>query len=282
MNVSIARRPHPVSTTVLAAVFSLIAAVWLFPYVVLVLTSVKDQGFMLSHGVFALPDRIVLKNFTDAFIGAGLGRFLKNSFLITLTKVPAGIFISALAAYAISKHRFPGRRALYFYFIVGLAIPIQVTLLPLNVLLKNLHLLNSLVGLFLPYVAFGLSVEIMVMRGFFQTVPNEILDSARLDGSGEWHTFSNIMLPLSVPALAALCILDFLWTWNEFLMALIFIQSPQWETLPLGLMYFQGQYSTRWALLCAGVVLGIIPVIVVYVSLQKYFTAGIYAGALKS
>lgn len=270
-----------IATTLILLVLTAVAVIWVFPYVMLLLTSVKSQGFLLKHNIFALPDRIQLSNFKDAFTSAGLGTFVKNSFIIAIVKVPTGILLAALAAYSISKHGFRGRRAVYFYFVIGLAIPIQVTLLPLNILLKNLHMLNSLMALFFPYIAFGLPFQIMVMRGFFLTVPNELIDAARIDGSAEAQIFFGIMIPLAVSALAALVILDFLATWNEFLMALIFLQSPKNETLPLGLMYFQGQYSTRWSLLCAGVVLGILPVVIVYFALQRYFTAGIYAGAIK-
>ncbi|HTP59269.1 MAG TPA: carbohydrate ABC transporter permease [Spirochaetia bacterium] len=281
MAVVVNRRAHAIATVVILVVLLALAVIWVFPYVMLLLTSVKSQGFLLKHSIFALPDKIYLSNFVDAFVSAGLGRFVKNSFLISVVKVPIGILVAALAAYSISKHSFRGRRMLYFYFVIGLAIPIQVTLLPLNILLRDLHLLNSLAALFFPYIAFGLPFQIMVMRGFFLTVPNELVDAARIDGSSEARIFVSIMMPLAVSALAALVILDFLATWNEFLMALIFIQSPRNETLPLGLLYFQGQYSTRWNLLCAGVVLGILPVLVVYFALQRYFTAGIYSGAVK-
>jgi len=274
-------KTHAIKVVLLVTILAALALVWLYPYFILLITSLKSQADLFKYSILSFPRRIVLGNFAKAFFEAGLGLFIRNSLLITVVKVPVGIFVASLAAYTISKHRFRGRGFLYFFFVVGLAIPIQVTLLPLDILLKNLHLLNSIAALFFPYIAFGLPFEIMVMRGFFQTVPNELIDSGRIDGAKEWTIFSRIVIPLAVPALAALTILDFLATWNEFIMALIFIQNPEWDTLPLGLQAFQGQYSTQWALLCAGVIIGVLPVVIVYLALQRYFTAGIYAGAIK-
>ncbi len=281
MNAVVNSKTHAIKVALLIIVLTFFAAIWLYPYFILVITSLKGREDLFKYSILSLPRRIVPGNFVKAFTEAGLGLFIRNSLLISVVKVPIGIFVASLAAYAISKHRFLGRRFLYFFFIAGLAIPIQVTLLPLNILLKNLHLLNSIAALFFPYIAFGLPIQILVMRGFFQTVPNELIDSGRIDGAKEWTIFSRIVIPLALPALAALTILDFLATWNEFIMALIFIQNPEWDTLPLGLQAFQGQYSTQWSLLCAGVIIGVLPVVIVYLALQRYFTAGIYAGAIK-
>ncbi len=274
-------RTRAVKIALLIAVLTVLAVIWMYPYFMLLITSLKSRTDLFKYSILSFPKRIDIGNYARAFKEAGLGLFIRNSMLISVIKVPVGILISSLAAFTIAKHRFRGRRFLYFFFVVDLAIPIQVTLLPLNILLKDLHLLNSIAALFFPYIAFGLPIQILVMRGYFQTVPNEIIDSGRIDGAKEWTIFSRLMLPLAVPALAALTILDFLATWNEFIMALIFIQNPEWDTLPLGLQAFQGQYSAQWSLLCQRVIVGVLPVVIVYLALQRYFTAGIYAGAIK-
>ncbi|HUZ17966.1 MAG TPA: carbohydrate ABC transporter permease, partial [Spirochaetia bacterium] len=171
MNTVVNSKTRAIKIALLLLVLTFFAAIWLYPYFILVITSLKGREDLFKYSILSLPKRIVLANFSKAFTEAGLGLFIRNSVLISVVKVPAGIFIASLAAYAISKHRFRGRRFLYFFFVVGLAIPIQVTLLPLDILLKNLHLLNSIAALFFPYIAFGLPIQILVMRGYFQTVP---------------------------------------------------------------------------------------------------------------
>jgi raffinose/stachyose/melibiose transport system permease protein len=257
------------------------AFLWLFPFFIMILTSLKSQGDVISRGVFALPKKIVLKNFVRAWHTGQFSVFYRNSLLISLVKVPAGIFVASMAAYPLAKYRFRIRDSLFLFFLAGIGIPIHVTLLPLSLLLKHIGLLDTLAGLFFPYIAFGLPFQIMVCRGFFRGIPTELVDSARLDGCTEFRIYWNIILPLAKPAIAALFIIDFLATWNEFLMALIFIHSDKWKTIPLGLMLFQGQFGTSYPLINAGVLLSILPVLIIYILLQQYFVSGITTGALK-
>ena len=257
------------------------AFLWLFPFFIVMLTSIKSQGDIISRGVFALPKKIVLKNFIKAWDTGQFSVFYRNSLLISFIKVPAGIFIASMAAYPLAKYTFRLRDSLFLFFLAGIGVPIHVTLLPLSILLKNIGLLDSLAGLFFPYIAFGLPFQIMVCRGFFRSIPTELIDSARIDGCTEFRIYWNIILPLAKPAIAALFIIDFLATWNEFLMALIFIHSDKWKTIPLGLMLFQGQFASSYPLINAGVLLSILPVLIIYILLQQYFVSGITTGALK-
>ena len=257
------------------------AFLWLFPFFIMILTSLKSQGDIISRGVFALPKKIVLKNFIRAWDTGQFSVFYRNSFLISVVKVPAGIFVASMAAYPLAKYTFRLKDSLFLFFLAGIGIPIHVTLLPLTILLKNIGVLDTLAGLFFPYIAFGLPFQIMVCRGFFRGIPTELVDSARIDGCTEFRIYWNIILPLAKPAIAALFIIDFLATWNEFLMALIFIHSDKWKTIPLGLMLFQGQFGTSYPLVNAGVLLSILPVLIIYILLQQYFVSGITTGALK-
>lgn len=257
------------------------AFLWLFPFFIVILTSLKSQGDIISRGVFALPKKLVFKNFAKAWVTGQFSVFYRNSLLISIIKVPAGIFVASLAAYPLAKYDFRLRDSLFLFFLAGIAIPIHVTLLPLNLLLKQIGLLDSLAGLFFPYIAFGLPFQIMVCRGFFRGIPTELIDSARIDGCSNFKIYWKIILPLAKPAIAALFIIDFLATWNEFLMALIFIHSDKAKTIPLGLMLFQGQYASSYPLINAGVLLSILPVFIIYILLQRYFVSGITTGALK-
>jgi raffinose/stachyose/melibiose transport system permease protein len=253
----------------------------LFPFAIVVFTSLRTQQDVVTRGVFAPPEFVTLQNFPDAWRMGRFSVYYKNSLSICLVKVPLGIFIAALAAYPLAKYRFRLRETLLAFFLLGLGIPVNVVLLPLTILLKKLYLLDNLWGLLFPYIVFGLPFQILVLRGFFRGIPDELVDAARIDGCTEFLVLLRVILPLSVPAVLALFIMDFLATWNEFLMALIFIHSDKWKTVPLGMMYFQGQFASSYPIINAGVLLGILPVVVVYVLLQRYFVSGITAGALK-
>ena len=147
--------------------------------------------------------------------------------------------------------------------------------------MKQIGISNSLFALIPPYIAFGLPFQIFVMRGFFRLIPSELLEASRIDGASEFTAFWRIMLPLSLPALATLAIIDVLATWNEFLIALVLISANELRTVPLGLLQFQGEHSSNYVLLMAGIVISIVPVIAVFVFLQRYFISGLTSGAVK-
>jgi raffinose/stachyose/melibiose transport system permease protein len=257
------------------------AMLWLFPFFLVVLTALRSQGDIISRGVFAFPKRLIFENFVKAWGTGKFNIFYRNTIIISFVKVPIGIFIASMAAYPLAKYNFRLRDSLFLFFLVGLGIPVHVTLLPLSILLHKIGLLDTLAGLLFPYIAFGLPFQILVSRGFFRNIPTDLLDAARIDGCSEFRIYWMIMLPLAKPAMTALFIIDFLATWNEFLMALIFIHSDKWKTIPLGLMLFQGQFASSYPLINAGVLLSILPVLILYILLQKHFVSGITSGALK-
>jgi raffinose/stachyose/melibiose transport system permease protein len=262
-------------------VLILFSLIFLFPFAIVVFTAIRTQRDIVMRGVFALPESINLASFSEAW---SLGRFnvyYRNSLLISLIKVPAGILVASMAAFPLAKWNFRLRDTIFLLFLAGIGIPVHVTLLPNTILLKRLGILDTLVGLFFPYIAYGLPLQLLVCRGFFRTIPDELMDAAYIDGCSDARIYWSIILPLAKPALAALCIIDFLATWNEFMMALIFVHSDKWKTVPLGMMYFQGQFSSSYPVINAGVLISIVPVLLIYVFLQRYFVSGITAGAVK-
>ncbi len=263
--------------------FSLVvlSLVWLLPFVTLLLSSVRGQGDLLSRGIFAWPSEFRWSNFLKAWDTGGFSIYFKNSLTLILIKVPLGIFLAALAAYPLAKMRFRGELTIFIFFLLGLAVPVQVTLQPLLVMMKQIGIANSIFALLPPYVAFGLPFQIFVLRGFFRLIPSELLEAARIDGASEMRVFLTIMLPLSLPALAALAIIDVLATWNEFLIALVLISAHDSKTVPIGLLQFQGEYSSQYTLLMAGIVISIVPVLAIFLFLQRYFITGLTAGAVK-
>jgi raffinose/stachyose/melibiose transport system permease protein len=257
-----------------------LAVIWLMPFVVILLTAIRSQGDMISNGVFSWPQAIAWQNFSNAWDAGNFSVYFRNSLFLILVKVPLGLLIAALAAYPLAKMQFRGSDAVFIFFLVGLAVPVQVTLQPLLVMMKSLGIGNTLWALIPPYLAFGLPFQIFVMRGFFRLLPNELIEAARVDGASETGIFFRIMLPLSLPPLATLAIIDALATWNEFLIALVLISANASRTVPIGLMQFQGQHSSQYTLLMAGVLISIIPVLLIFLFLQRYFIAGL-AGSVK-
>lgn len=278
MDAAVLSRSDRVFNLMATALLVVFAIGWLMPFVTLVLTAIRTQGDLLSGGVFSLPENVRWQNFVDAWNTGGFPTYFRNSLILILVKVPLGLLIASLAAYPLAKMRFRGSGLVFIFFLVGLAVPIQVTLQPLLVMMKQLGIANSLAALIPPYLAFGLPFQIFVMRGFFRLLPQELMEAARVDGAGELTIFFRIMLPLSLPPLATLAIIDSLATWNEFLIALVLISSNAARTVPIGLLQFQGEYSSQYTLLMAGVTISIVPVLIIFIFLQRYFIAGLAGG----
>lgn len=260
---------------------TVLAIFWLAPFVAIVLTAVRSQGDLISNGVFALPQKIAWANFGKAWVTGNFSTYFRNSLLLIFTKVPLGVLLASLAAYPLAKMRFRFDTFFFVLFLLGLAVPVHVTLVPLLVMMKQLGIAGNILALYPPYVAFGLPFQTFVMRGFFRTIPTELLEAARLDGASELGIFFRIMLPLSVPALATVYIIDALATWNELLIAIVLISADVWKTVPVGLLQFQGQFSSRYTELMAGVLISILPILLIYLFLQRYLVSGLTAGALK-
>jgi raffinose/stachyose/melibiose transport system permease protein len=258
-----------------------LSLIWLMPFVTVFLSAIRSQGDLISRGVFAIPKTLQWGNFAKAWNTGDFPIYFRNSLFLIAVKVPLGIIIASLAAYPLAKMRFRLSMPIFIFFLAGLAIPVQVTLQPLLVMMKQIGISNSLFALIPPYIAFGLPFQIFVMRGFFRLIPSELLEASRIDGASEFSVFWRIMLPLSLPALATLAIIDVLATWNEFLIALVLISSNEARTVPLGLLQFQGEHSSNYVLLMAGIVISIAPVIGIFVFLQRYFISGLTSGAVK-
>jgi ABC-type glycerol-3-phosphate transport system permease component len=255
--------------------------VWLFD------TSLKrDQEIFLRP--FALPHIRDLQwtNFSRAWIGGHFGGYFFNSVLLTSTTVVATTFLAAMSAYALARFIFPMARAIYFYFLAGLMIPLQLAIVPLFFELKNINLLDSLFGLFLVYLAFGFPFSIFVLTGFFRSLPASLHESALLDGATEFGAFWHVMLPLARPGLVTVGIFLFLGNWNEFFVAFICLNgqgSERLRTLPLGLanVTITSNYRSDWGVAFAGLVLMMLPTLIGYIFFQKQLTKGITAGAVK-
>jgi raffinose/stachyose/melibiose transport system permease protein len=274
-------RRRLVVALVSTAALLVVAIFWFSPFLVLLFTSVRSGADFAQNGALALPRSFTLDNFFEAW---GVGQFSTtyvNSAIVAVVKVPLGVFISAMLAYALAKLKLPGRRVVMLVVFTGLTIPIYIALLPLFETVKTMGLIDNIFGLIGPYLAFGIPFEVLVLHSFFRRVPDEVFEAARVDGASNWRIFFQIMLPLSVPALVTVGILDAVSTWNEFLMALILLNSDVNKTLPLGLLNFSGQFTTNFTGLAAGILIAVVPMLVAYAFLQRWIVSGLTAGAVK-
>jgi len=266
---------------VLWALLIVIALLWLAPFLFIVFTSLKSIADVAQTSSFALPASPTWGNFSGAWTRGNFSATVSNSVIITVIKVPLGLFISAMAAYSLARIEFAGQRLIYLLILFGTMIPFQVMLAPIFGVVNDLHLINTYVGVILPYLAFGVPYQVFILYGFFKEVPRELSEAAQIDGASHVGIFWRIFLPVSLPVLAALLILDFVATWNEFAMALVILQDNRMWTLPLGLMSFQSQFSRDYGQLNAAIVMTVLPAITVYMIFQRYFVSGLLSGAIK-
>ena len=222
------------------------------------------------------------ENYPRAWVASNIGRLYWNSIYVSTLSMIATIAISALAGYGLGRIRFAGRGLVYGIVLIGLTIPLQIALIPLFMNLRALGLLNTPFALIGPYTGFGLAFGTFIMKGFFEGLPRELEEAARLDGAGEFGIFARVMLPLTRPALATVAIFTFLQNWNEFLFALTFIAEGRMRTLPTGIYaLLSSEFYGNYPILAASLVLFSVPVLVLYFLFQQQFVEGITAGALK-
>lgn len=259
-----------------------LALIWVVPMFTLIATAIKSKSdFYSGAGLFSLPESIAWENFVNAITKGRLLTYMKNDLIICILKVPLGIFIEAMAAFALTRLNVKHRTGIFIFFLIGMMLPMQTALVPINVVFSKLGLMNSYFGLFYVYVGFGISFGILILRGFFNGIPKELDEAAYLDGCTKWQLFYKIILPVAKPAVATLIISDFLSTWNEYLLASVIINDNAKKTVPVGIMTFVGEHGTDYGYLCAGVLLSVVPVLVVYLLFQRHFVEGM-AGAVKS
>lgn len=262
------------------AVLAVFCAAVLVPFLSLLLASVQPSGTPLTG--FALPTHgIHLENFAHAWSRAGFGSLLLSSAVIALAVVPAAVLCATLAGYALATMDVPGGGKVYGYLLLGLAIPTEVTVIPLYYDLRALGLTNTVPGLALAEIAAFMPFGVFWMRAHFATMPRGLIEAARLDGASSWTTLWRVLMPSSRPAVTTLGVLYFVWSWNQFLLPLILIQDPGKRTAPAGLGFFTGQYDVDVPLLAAATLIVIAPVVLVYLFFQRHFINGVLSGALK-
>jgi multiple sugar transport system permease protein len=276
------KRPRDrAATTVLYVVLVAGLLVMMAPFVWMLLSSFKSEGELRQAPPTWLPTDPTLANYRELFDRLDFPRYFANSALVASLVTAGNLLLCSATGYALAKLRFSGKRGLFLLVLGNLMVPPAATFVPQFVLVSNLGLVNTYAGLVLPNIA--LAVNVFLMRQFILSIPDDLLESARVDGAGEWRVYWQIVLPLCGPALATVGILTFLGSWNNFLWPLVVATTDDKYTLPVALaLYSVGQNQSRYGLLLAGSVVIILPVLVIFALLQRRFVQGIATTGLKS
>lgn len=269
-----------IAPIVMYGVAILFALVVLVPLIAAAINGFKTNADLLLHP-FGIPQTWQLENYTSILASNSFWRQLLNSTSVMLATAIGVVVLSSMAAFVFARMNFRGRELLFNFFTLGLLFPLTVAILPLYITLRQASLIDSLWGIILPQVAFGLPGNILILRGFFATIPRELDEAAAIDGCTPAGFFMRVLLPLMRPALAAVVVLTMVFSWNSFFLPLLVLNSEQLYTLPLGIMQFQGQFGTDWARVLAFVTLALVPTVVFYLFAERQIIAGLTAGAVK-
>ena len=258
-----------------------VAAVFLVPFLWMLSASLKG-----SEEIFAIPPTWIPKdfhwdNYAEVFDRMPFLAYLRNTTFITIMTIIGTVLSSSLVAYAFACLRWPGRDKLFILVIATMMLPLHVIMIPLFVIFKELHWLNTYKPLIVPAFLGGGAFNIFILRQFFLSIPKELFDAARIDGYSEWRIYWSIAMPMARPALITVAILTLMFTWNDFLGPLIYLYDQAKNTLALGLAFFVGQYQTEWGILMAATIIMIIPIIVIFFFFQRYFVQGFTISGLK-
>jgi raffinose/stachyose/melibiose transport system permease protein len=227
------------------------------------------------------PRPPTMDNLVEAWTVGRFGVYFRNSVIISIADVIAMVIVSSLAGYAFARLRFPGQKIILYTLLIGLTIPVAAIIIPLYLTMRDFHLLDTYGSVIVADVALAAPIFVFIMRAFFKDLPSELDDAARVDGANEFQIFWQIMLPLARPGLMTVALLEFLWSWNDLLLPLVFLVTDELRTLPVGMLFFQGRFTIDYGLMCAGVLILSLPVTVLFLAFQRDFVKGLASGALK-
>lgn len=257
------------------------AVAMIFPFLWMVSNSFQAHVFVIEYPPKLIPDNPTFENFIRAWTSNKFQLYFLNSSFTAITATLGAVICSAMAAYAFARFEFKGKELVFTFFLLVSMVPDIVTIMPKFLLAKTLGLRNSLWGLILFYIGMNISLNTFLLRGFFESQPRELEEAMVIDGANPFKVFFSLALPLAKPALATVTIFSFLANWDEFIWALTIIDDPLKRTLPIAIYSFQGQHGTEWGLTFAAMIIALIPVVLIFISLQRYFTSGLTTGAFK-
>ena len=256
--------------------------VWLLPLIAVMLTSIRTFEDVLTGNYWTFPEETALiSNYSKVFEGGRMGRFFLNSLIITLPTVVGTLFLSSLAGYSLAMHRLKLNLLVFAMFIAGNFVPFQILMIPVRNISIEMGMYNTHLGLIIFHIAFQTGFCTFFLRNFIKALPFELIEAARADGATEWIIYRKIILPLVIPALAALGVLEFTFIWNDYFWALVLTQGDAVKPITVGLDALRGQWTTSWNLVSAGSVVAALPPVIMFFKLQRQFIHGLTFGAVK-
>ena len=273
---------NKVGKIVVYAFLAVAAFLWVYPFLWMVSASFKTQNEFFASGLNLIPQSFSFDNFVRAWNNANFGVYFKNSIIVTFSVVVIVLLSTSLAGYVLGRYMFIGKSMIMKIFMASITIPLVFTVIPIYELLKNIGMSQNLLGLILAESGGGHVIFLMLFSSFYSSIPNEMEEAATIDGAGFVQTYAKVMFPLAKPIMVTVVIMQFIWTWNSFLLPLIItLNNPSLRTLAVGLYALRGENVVDWTGIAAGASIAILPVICIFIALQKYFVDGI-AGAVKS
>lgn len=256
-----------------------LSAVFLMPIVWVIFSSFKPAGELFTWPPTLLGRNPSLDNYTQAFAAGDFGRWFLNTVVVSVLATVLTVIVNIMVGYVFAKYEFKGKKLLFGMVMVTLMIPLEVIMIPIFKVIVSTHMYNNLWGLIIPAVASPTAV--FLVKQYYEPIPDALMEAARIDGASEMQILMRIMLPLAKPIISVLCIFSFMWRWNDYLWPKLVINSKTKYTLQLALANFSGEYSVDWSSLLAMSVISMIPVLVVFLTLQKYIIGGMTAGGVK-
>lgn len=254
---------------------------WLFPLLGVAITSVRPAADLAQGNYFGIPSYLAFENYGDVFRNTPMGRYILNSFIVTIPTVIGSVALSLMTGFALAVYRFRANLLIFFMFVAGNFVPFQILMVPVRDMTLSLGMYNTYWGLALFHIAFQTGFCTLFMRNFIKALPYELIEAARVEGVAEWRIFWFIVLPLMRPAIAALSVLIFTFIWNDFFWATVLTTSPEAQPITAGLSSLNGQWVAAWHLVSAGSILAALPPVAMFFLMQKHFIAGLTLGAVK-
>lgn len=255
--------------------------IWLFPLIGVAVTSVRPSSDLASGNYFGMPSYFAWENYVSIFTDSPIGRYIFNSFKVTIPTVIGTLALSCLTGFALGIYKFKGNLLIFFMFVAGNFVPFQILMVPVRDLTYSLGMYNTTAGLAMFHIAFQTGFCTLFMRNFISSLPKELIEAARVEGVREWQIFWYIVLPLMRPAIAALAVLIFTFIWNDFFWATVLTTSASTQPVTAGLSSLNGQWVAAWHLVSAGSIIAALPPVLMFFMMQKHFIAGLTLGAVK-
>ncbi len=257
------------------------AVIMTLPFLYMLSTSINPQRWTMPDPPTLWPANPTFDNYIRAWSEAGFQRYVVNSVIVSLVTLVLTFSVATTSAYAFARLPFPGKERIFSFYLITMMIPGMVALLPEFQVMHDLGLVNSWVGLWVIYVSAGVAFNTFLLRGFFEQLPRDLEDATFIDGGGRWTVFLRVLLPLSKPALATLGVFTFLGSWDDFWWARMLLQNDEIRTLPIGIQLFFNAHGTQWSTVFAATTIAVVPELVVFIVLQRYFVAGMYSGSIR-